>query len=143
MSYLTTVAKHEWFNQLSSSTLMRLCCQSKKFKPDYKVGLTGQLGEERGVMCHIALQIALWKGNVPELQVLQKDLSAAVRNQQRLVMWRWLLSAVTHALDYAGAILNFVCVALPVASGNLSRILKLNRKNKLVQGLLYSIRPKI
>ncbi len=63
------------------------------------------------------LQIAMWKGNTAELAVLQKHLSTAIGNQQRLVLWRWLLSAVTHALDYAGAILNFVCVALPVAAG--------------------------
>lgn len=73
------------------------------------------LREYHPVLC---LQIALWKGNEVELFVLQKNLQTAISNQQRLVMWKWLLSAVTHALDYAGAVLNFVCVALPVASGN-------------------------
>ena len=52
-----------------------------------------------------------------EIKVLQKQLSIAIANQKHLVLWRWLLTAVTLALDYAGAILNFVCVALPVASG--------------------------
>lgn len=40
-----------------------------------------------------------------------------MKNQRVLVYWRWLLSAVTCALDYAGAVLNFMCVALPVAAG--------------------------
>ena len=62
-------------------------------------------------------QVALWYGNEREQEHLQHKLEAAVGNQLRLVMWRWLLSATTIALDYAGAILNFACVALPIAAG--------------------------
>lgn len=61
----------------------------------------------------------MWAGQEAELAHVQQHLSAAIRNQLRLVLWRWLLDAVTIALDYAGAVLNFVCVALPVAAGEL------------------------
>lgn len=64
-------------------------------------------------------QIALSSGQTTELELLQSDLERAVRNQQRLVLWRWLLSALTHSLDYSGAILNYICVALPVAAGKM------------------------
>lgn len=55
-----------------------------------------------------------------EAKMLEKRLRFAIANQKHLVLWRWLLSAVTFALDYAGAVLNFVCVALPVATGKSS-----------------------
>ena len=67
-------------------------------------------------------QIAMWSGQAPELDTLNSALEAAVINQQRLVMWRWLLGALTHAIGYAGAILNFVCVALPIAAGELIKV---------------------
>lgn len=73
----------------------------------------------RGGELGIWLQIAMWGGNAAEAASLQLRLSEAVSNQRRLVMWRWLLSAVTYALDYCGAVLNFVCVALPIATGTL------------------------
>ena len=85
----------------------------------------------------MCLQIAMWGGYAPEAGSLQLRLSEAVGNQMRLVMWRWLLSAVTFGLDYCGAILNFVCVALPIATGKFLRLYT-NYKHGLCTIHMYS-----
>ena len=70
----------------------------------------------------MGLQIAMWGGGCAEHAHLLHRLEAAVANQGRLVMLRWLLTATTLALDYAGAVLNYACVALPVAAGEADTI---------------------
>ena len=97
-------------------------------------------------MSGVMYQIALWKGGLAELEMLQKNLDGALTNQLRLVMWKWLLSAATYALDYAGAVLNFVCVALPIAAGkgsvlSLVRLLRLGFEELVINGLQALTRP--
>lgn len=45
---------------------------------------------------------------------VQARLDAAVRNQRRLAAWHAAQAALTRALDYAGAIISYCCVALVV-----------------------------
>lgn len=52
-------------------------------------------------------------GDVIRLWV-QARLDAAVRNQRRLAAWHAAQAALTRALDYAGAIISYCCVALVV-----------------------------
>jgi hypothetical protein len=52
-----------------------------------------------------------------ELAQLDSKLSAALDNQRRLVLRHFVLSLVTKALEYGGAMLNYGCLALAVFGG--------------------------
>lgn len=52
-----------------------------------------------------------------ELSQLDSKLAAALDNQRRLVLRHFVLSLVTKALEYGGAMLNYACLALAVFGG--------------------------
>ena len=68
-------------------------------------------------------QVALWGGLYLEQCWLDNHLSHVISMHKRLAYWRWGLSACTTAFDYTGAILNYGCVALPIALGTVRKTL--------------------
>ncbi|DBB08479.1 TPA: ATP-binding cassette sub- D member 4, variant 2 [Trebouxia sp. C0006] len=64
-------------------------------------------------------EITLYRAGAAERIHLDHALQPVLANQLRLVMWRWLLSACTTGLEYAGALLNYSCLGLVVFTGNL------------------------
>ena len=66
-----------------------------------------------------APEVALYGGSGPESAALEGALSAALQNQGKIVNMQWVLAANTRALEYAGALLNYCCVAFAVFYGAL------------------------
>ena len=66
-----------------------------------------------------SLEVALYRASKPEAQALNEPLTAALNNQGLIVNMHWVLTATTKALEYAGALLNYCCVALAVFYGAL------------------------
>ena len=62
-------------------------------------------------------EITLYRAGAAERIHLDHALQPVLANQLRLVMWRWLLSACTTGLEYAGALLNYSCLGLVVFTG--------------------------
>jgi len=62
-------------------------------------------------------EITLYRAGAAERTHLDHALQPVLANQLRLVMWRWLLSACTTGLEYAGALLNYSCLGLVVFTG--------------------------
>lgn len=62
-------------------------------------------------------EITLYRAGAAESTHLDQALQPVLANQLRLVMWRWLLSACTTGLEYAGALLNYSCLGLVVFTG--------------------------
>ena len=62
-------------------------------------------------------EVTLYKAGVAEQAHLDSQLQPVLSNQLRLVMRRWLLSACTVGLEYAGALLNYSCLGLIVFKG--------------------------
>lgn len=62
-------------------------------------------------------EAALYRAGAAEEAALDAALLPLLSNQLRLVMWRWLLTACTTGLEYAGALLNYTCIALVVFTG--------------------------
>ena len=56
-------------------------------------------------------------------------------NGGKLVLWRWLLAATSFALDYAGSLLTYVCVSIPVFSGVAMALLVLPVQTGLIGGI--------
>ena len=48
---------------------------------------------------------------------LAKLLDAILVNQQVVVLWDWLLGAVTACLDYSGTLVTYLAIAVAVWSG--------------------------
>jgi hypothetical protein len=48
---------------------------------------------------------------------MEGRLAAVLANGGKLVLRRWLLAVTSFALDYAGSLLTYVCVSIPVFSG--------------------------
>lgn len=67
-----------------------------------------------------AAEVALYGGSLPERAALEEALSAALQNQSKIVNMQWLLAGNTRALEYAGALLNYCCIAFAVFYGALS-----------------------
>lgn len=64
-----------------------------------------------------APEVALYAGSQTESAALEEALSTTLRNQGRIVNMQWLLAANTRALEYAGALLNYCCIAVAIAYG--------------------------
>ncbi len=64
-----------------------------------------------------AVEIALVSRGPAEADALERPLAAALRNLRRIIDTGWLLSVSTHALGYAGALLNYSCIALAMLHG--------------------------
>ena len=64
-----------------------------------------------------ATEIALVSRGPAEADALERPLAAALRNMRRVIDAGWLLSVSTHALGYAGALLNYSCIALALRYG--------------------------
>lgn len=62
-------------------------------------------------------EVTLYRAGAAESTHLDQALQPVLANQLRLVMWRWLLSACTTGLEYAGALLNYSCLGLVVFTG--------------------------
>ncbi|DBA94773.1 TPA: ATP-binding cassette sub- D member 4 [Trebouxia sp. C0004] len=62
-------------------------------------------------------EVTLYRAGAAERTHLERALQPVLANQLRLVMWRWLLSACTTGLEYAGALLNYSCLVLVVFTG--------------------------
>ena len=62
-------------------------------------------------------EAALYRAGAAEGAALEAALLPVLSNQLRLVMWRWLLTACTTGLEYAGALLNYTCIALVIFTG--------------------------
>ncbi len=64
--------------------------------------------------------IALSDGAEAERVALDGVLDSVLANQVRLVWGHTALAASTAVLEYSGALLNFVCLAVPIFSGKQS-----------------------
>jgi ABC-type uncharacterized transport system fused permease/ATPase subunit len=64
-----------------------------------------------------AAEVALYAGSLPESAALEEALSTALQNQGIIVNMHWLLAANTRALEYAGALLNYCCIAFAIFYG--------------------------
>ena len=64
-----------------------------------------------------AAEIALASWGPAEAAALERPLAAALCNMRRTIDMGWLLSVSTHALQYAGALLNYSCIALALLHG--------------------------
>lgn len=64
-----------------------------------------------------AAEVAQYGAGAAERRQLDATLCAALANQQHLVVARTVLAACTRAVDYAGAMLNYVVVAAAVFAG--------------------------
>ena len=62
-------------------------------------------------------EVTMYQAGCAEEEHLDHALQPVLSNQLRLVMWRWLLSACTTGLEYAGALLNYTCLGLVVFTG--------------------------
>ena len=74
-------------------------------------------GNMRCRPCSTPPQAALAGGGSAEQAALQSCLTAAVGNQRRLAAWHALQAGLTQAVDYAGAVIAYCCVALAIFSG--------------------------
>ena len=66
-----------------------------------------------------AVEIALASRGPAEADALELPLAAVLRNMRLIINVGWLLSVSTHALGYAGALLNYSCIALAMLHGAL------------------------
>ena len=64
-----------------------------------------------------SVEIALASRGPAEADALERPLAAVLRNMRSLIDVAWLLSASTHALGYAGALLNYSCIGLAMLHG--------------------------
>ncbi|KAK9816885.1 hypothetical protein WJX72_006703 [[Myrmecia] bisecta] len=64
-----------------------------------------------------AEEVALCQAGLAIQAYLDATLAAALANQARLVVWHWLLSLSTYGIEYSGALLNYICIAIPVFAG--------------------------
>ena len=62
-------------------------------------------------------EVTLYRAGTAEQSNLEDSLEPVLSTQLRLVLWRWLLTACTIALEYAGALLNYSCLGLIVFTG--------------------------
>ena len=98
-----------------------MCC-SCIIRPVAKVVFTQERKEGDFRFADMSLrslltEITLYKAGTAEQNTLESSLEAVLSTQLRLVMWRWLLTACTIALEYAGALLNYSCLGLVVFTG--------------------------
>ncbi len=62
-------------------------------------------------------EVTFYQAGLAERAQLDRALQPVLSNQLQLVMWRWLLTACTVGLEYAGALLNYTCLGLVVFTG--------------------------
>ena len=64
-----------------------------------------------------AEQVAVWGGGQAETAHLNSRLVHALANQQVVVLWSWMMAAVTASLDYIGSLVTYLAIAYAVWSG--------------------------
>ncbi|KAK9792729.1 hypothetical protein WJX73_009843 [Symbiochloris irregularis] len=64
-----------------------------------------------------AEQVALAGGGPAEAAHLDHLLQKTLANQQLIVLWSWLLAAITAGLDYFGSLVTYLAIAYAVWSG--------------------------
>ena len=64
-----------------------------------------------------SVEVALASRGTAEADALEHPLAAVLRNMRSLIDVGWLLSASTHGLGYAGALLNYSCIGLAMLHG--------------------------
>eukprot|EP00798_Chlamydomonas_sp_ICE-L_P031168 gene31168-6310_t len=79
--------------------------------------LEGNFRAAHGRLRASAVPISLWRGASAELAGVTDPFTALAKNQLGLVLWRWALGLITTALDYSGAMVAYLCVAVAVFSG--------------------------
>uniref|UniRef100_A0A7S3UBF9 ABC transporter domain-containing protein n=1 Tax=Picocystis salinarum TaxID=88271 RepID=A0A7S3UBF9_9CHLO len=61
--------------------------------------------------------VAIHDGGETEKVALEESFKQVASNQRLLMFWHLLLGACTKVLEYVGAALNYICVAIPVFAG--------------------------
>eukprot|EP00963_Diacronema_lutheri_P008532 scaffold762_cov363-Pavlova_lutheri.AAC.19 len=77
-------------------------------------------GDFRAKHLHLsdaAETVAIHDGGAIERAALECSFKKVANNQRLLLFWHLLLGACTKVLEYAGAALNYICVAIPVFAG--------------------------
>ena len=64
--------------------------------------------------------VAIHDGGETEKVALEESFEQVAGNQRLLMFWHLLLGACTKVLEYVGAALNYICVAIPVFAGKFS-----------------------
>lgn len=64
-----------------------------------------------------AEEVALWDSGSAEGAYLSQLFNSALANQQRIVLWDWLLATVTSSLDYLGSLVTYAAIGIAVWSG--------------------------
>ena len=67
-------------------------------------------------------ETTLYRAGAAEQRNLEHKLEPVLSTQLSLIMWRFLLTACTIALEYAGALLNYSCLGLVVFTGESCRL---------------------
>ncbi|KAL0041425.1 hypothetical protein WJX79_002885 [Trebouxia sp. C0005] len=102
--------------------LKSLLLESLIIRPTARVVFKQECKEGNFRFAHMRLrsfltEVTLYRAGEAEKTRLNHALQPVLANQLRLVMWRWLLSACTTGLEYAGALLNYSCLGLVVFTG--------------------------
>ena len=64
-----------------------------------------------------SMEITLASCGPAEAEALELPLAAVLGNMRSIIDVGWLLSVSTHALGYAGALLNYSCIGLAMLHG--------------------------
>eukprot|EP01025_Chloroclados_australasicus_P028012 TRINITY_DN2771_c0_g4_i1.p1 TRINITY_DN2771_c0_g4~~TRINITY_DN2771_c0_g4_i1.p1 ORF type:complete len:820 (+),score=47.07 TRINITY_DN2771_c0_g4_i1:97-2556(+) len=83
--------------------------------------------------------IAMYCSWKEELSNINMELNNAIINQRKIVMWSWLLGAITKTLDYTGATLNYVCLALVVFGAVWSGLDSAELASKISNASFYTL----
>lgn len=62
-------------------------------------------------------EVAMWRGSKAERAELEREVEQVKAASWALLLWQYGLAASTSGLEYAGALLNYVCVAIPIFGG--------------------------
>eukprot|EP00884_Botryococcus_braunii_P011524 jgi/Botrbrau1/20372/Bobra.0006s0035.1 len=62
-------------------------------------------------------EVAMWRGTGAERAELEREVEGLRRASLCLLMWQWALAGCSTALEYSGALLNYLCVAIPIFGG--------------------------
>ena len=110
------MSSHGWCGSLlhGSCRLPASCIAALVFRQEK---LEGDLRSAHLRLRAWAVEIALASRGPAEADALERPLAAALRNMHRIIDMGWLLSVSTHALGYAGALLNYSCIALALLYG--------------------------
>eukprot|EP01026_Neomeris_dumetosa_P001913 TRINITY_DN1049_c0_g1_i5.p1 TRINITY_DN1049_c0_g1~~TRINITY_DN1049_c0_g1_i5.p1 ORF type:complete len:830 (-),score=95.28 TRINITY_DN1049_c0_g1_i5:72-2561(-) len=111
--------------------LARLVFIQEKLEGDFRKGHMRMRDEGESVAMYQE-----WK---PELEHLDGLLQYTLSNQYRIVMWTWLLIALTKMLEYTGSTLNYVCIALAVFGGVWSTFDSAELAQKISNASFYTL----